>query len=245
MSDVSTSPALSVRSRLARAAVVPAAAAAVLLCAPSAGAHVTVNPSTTSAGAYSVLTFSVGHGCGEAPTTSMTFQVPDGVISVTPTVKAGWSVEKVMEELDEPVDDGHGGHYTERVAAVVFAAEEPLADGYRETFELQLALPDAVGEQLVLPVVQECTRGENAWVQVAAEGADEPEYPAPAFTLTDATGEGHHGGAEAEDALGEADEHAVATAEASASGDGLAWTGLGLGAAGLLAGCAALARSRR
>src|SRR5689334_6301343 len=60
--------------------------------ASPAGAHVTVTPSTTAAGAHAVLQFSVGHGCADSPTTRITIQIPAQITSVTPTRTALWKV---------------------------------------------------------------------------------------------------------------------------------------------------------
>lgn len=152
----------------------------VVVGAGAAAAHVTVIPDTTDAGAYALLTFGVPHGCGDSPTTKVSIQVPEQVVTVTPTVNPGWDVEKVMADLAEPVDDGHGGQYTERVAEVVYTAKTPLPDGYRDALVLSLKLPDAAGETLVFPTVQECAEGESAWVQVPADGAAAGSDGAPA-----------------------------------------------------------------
>jgi uncharacterized protein YcnI len=229
---------------LTRLALVGAGAGALLMATASAGsAHVTVTPSTTAAGSYSVLTFSVGHGCDGSSTTSIAIQMPEEIVAVTPTVNSGWAVDKQMETLAEPVDNGHGGEYTERVAQVVYTAKSPLLEGFRDTFELSLQLPSDEGTELVLPVVQTCEKGETAWVQTYEEGQEEPEHPAPLVEVTASEGEGH-GHEPAVD-----DDHAEADTEVSEAGIGgseaVGWIGLALGALGLAAGGTALARSRR
>lgn len=210
---------------------------ATALVAGAASAHVTVTPSTTASGAYSVLTFSNGHGCEGSPTTRISISIPDGIFAVTPTRHADYTIEKVMETLDEPVDDGHGGQYTERVSEVVYTATTPLPDGYRDAFELQLKLPEGeAGDQLAFPTIQTCETGETAWIDETVEGEPEPDSPAPAFTLTAATDDGHGGGSDAEPTAAAADE--------SESGTGpLGWIALALGAGGLLLGGAAFVRS--
>ncbi|MBM7818133.1 uncharacterized protein YcnI [Cellulosimicrobium cellulans] len=218
----------------------------VVVGAGAAAAHVTVTPDTTDAGAYALLTFGVPHGCGDSPTTKVSVQVPEQIVTVTPTVNPGWDVEKVMAALDEPVDDGHGGQYTERVAEVVYTAKAPLPDGYRDALVLSLKLPDAAGDTLVFPTVQECVDGETAWVQVAAEGEDghDLEAPAPLVELTAAEGDGHD--AAAETVADDAD--AAASAEPADGSDGapaaLTWTALVLAAAGLVLGALGFVRSR-
>ncbi|MET7134630.1 YcnI family protein [Cellulosimicrobium sp. MI9406] len=224
----------------------------VVTGAAAASAHVTVTPDTTEAGSYALLTFGVPHGCGDSPTTKVSVQVPEQVVTVTPTVNPGWDVEKVMEDLAEPVDDGHGGQYTERVAEVVYTAKAPLPDGYRDAFVLSLKLPDAAGETLVFPTVQECAEGESAWVQVPADGEDgeELDLPAPLFELTAASGGDAHGTQDAAaDATAEpaaADGQAAEAAASTSSGPAPAvtWTALVLAAAGLVLGLLGFVRSR-
>lgn len=211
------------------------------LAAP-ASAHVTITPSETAAGSYTVLTVSVAHGCEGSPTTEITIQMPDGINAVTPTRNPLWAVEKTIVPLDEPVTDAHGNELTERVGEVVYRADMPLPDGYRDSFELSLQLPQTPGETLVFPVVQTCEEGENPWVEVPAEGqdAEELERPAPTVTVTEATGDGHHGEESAEEP---ADEPAAESD--SEDSDALGYAGLGVGALGLLVGGTALARGRR
>lgn len=221
-----------------RAAFVGGTTLALLVAgAGAASAHVTVTPSTTAAGSYSVLTFAFGHGCGESATTQVAIDIPDEIVTVTPTINPNWDVEKVMETLDEPVDDGHGGQYTERVDQVVYTAKAPVADGLRDTFALSLQLPGEDGDKLVFPVIQSCEEGENAWIQTYEDGEPEPDSPAPFIELTASEGDGH--GGESADA-------GTADAEESSDASGVVgWIGLVLGALGLAAGATALVRTRR
>jgi uncharacterized protein YcnI len=207
--------------------------------ASPASAHVTITPSETAAGSFTLLTVSVGHGCEGSPTTKITIQVPEGINSVTPTRNPLWSVDKTIVPLDEPVTDAHGNEVTERVGEVVYTAETPLPDGYRDSFELSLQLPETPGETLVFPTVQTCAQGETGWVEVPADGqdAEELERPAPTVTITEATGEDGHGTAEPAEESGESGE--------SDDSDALGYAGLGVGALGLLVGGTALLRGRR
>ena len=71
-----------------------------------------------------------------------------------------------------------------------------MEDGYRDTIELSMRLPDdAAGETLEFPVLQTCEVGETNWNQVAEEGEEEPESPAPTIVVTEATGDEHGHGA--------------------------------------------------
>ncbi|WP_353807505.1 YcnI family copper-binding membrane protein [Agromyces sp. SYSU T00194] len=199
------------------------------LAAPlAASAHVSVTPSGTAAGSYSVMTFAVGHGCEGSPTTSLTIEIPEGVDAVKPTVSATWDVETVTEPV--------GGEDAERVAQVVYTAVEPLPDAYRDTVSMQVLIPeDAAGTDLVFPVVQECTEGENLWTEVTEAGGEEPENAAPFFTVTESTGDAHsHGTAESDEDEHADDDHAEASEASDAAESDVLARVLGIG--GLVVG---------
>lgn len=233
----------------ARLLAVPAALGVLTLAtAGPAAAHVTVTATSTAAGAYTVLTFSAGHGCDGSPTTRMEISLPEQILSVTPTRTPFWKLDVQTEKLDEPVTDAHGAQITERDAVVVFTATEPLPDGVRDTFELSVQLPDAEGETLAFPTIQTCAKGETAWTEVAADGNDEElESPAPLLTVTAAEGDGHgHGDTDADadtEESGDAQESKAEKADDDSNWMGA--VGLGAGVVGALAGGVALARTRR
>jgi len=193
--------------RIARLSLAGLAGGAVLALAAvplAASAHVTVTPSGTAAGSYTVLTFAYSHGCEGSPTTALTIDIPESIASVSPTLNPNYTIEKVA--------DG------DRTAQVVYTAITPVPDGFRDTIELSMQLPeDAAGETLAFPVLQTCEVGETNWNQVAEEGEAEPESPAPVIVVTEATGDAHGHGAATDDAAGDehGDDHAV-TAEDTA-----------------------------
>ncbi|MDJ0350003.1 YcnI family protein [Cryobacterium sp. PH29-G1] len=206
--------------------------AALALTSPlAASAHIAVDAPTTAAGAYTVLTFALPHGCDASSTTSVSIGIPENIASVTPTVNAGWGVSETAVDLATPIDDGEGNTITTRTGAVLYTADTPFPDGLRTTFALSLQLPaDAEGETLEFPVLQTCEAGETNWNEPTVAGGNEPAHPAPAITVTAAT-EDEHGHAEAE-ATDTHDEDAATTATAS-SDDVLARV---LGAGGLVVG---------
>lgn len=211
--------------------------------AAAAQAHVTVNADTAEAGAYSVLTVSVPHGCDGSATTKVAIQIPDGINAVTPTRNSFYTVEKTMEQLDEPITDSHGNEVTERVAEVVYTASTPLPADQRDVFELSLQLPeDAAGETLYFPTVQTCEQGESAWVQIPADGQDphELELPSPAVEVTAASEAG-----QGDNAAEESTEAAGATEAAGSDQTPLVVTSLVVGGLGLIAGVIALIRGRK
>src|SRR3712207_2167778 len=119
---------------LARLAALPAATAAVVLTVAPAGAHVGATVTDASAGAFTVATFSVPHGCEASPTTKIEIQVPESVLSVTPTRNPYYDVKATITKLDEPITDGHGNEVTERTSTITYTARDPLPDGQRDTF---------------------------------------------------------------------------------------------------------------
>ena len=196
----------------------------------AATAHVGVTPSSTAAGSSTVLTFAFSHGCAESPTTKLTFDIPESIASVSPTLNPNYTIEKIVEG--------------DRTAQVVYTAITPVEDGFRDTIELSLRLPeDAEGETLAFPVLQTCAEGENDWSEVAEAGEAEPESPAPTIVVTEATGDEHG------TATTVSDEHAESASDVAATtSDDTVARVLGIG--GLLVGAvgvvlAITARRRR
>lgn len=138
----------------------------------------------------------------------------------------------------------------------MYRAKKPLPDGYRDVFDVQLLLPEgAAGQTLRFPVIQTCEQGETAWIQTATEGQDpeELEAPAPAISVTAATGEDHHGTPRpapdrSTDAADPSEASTREVAQVASTPAGEPWvgiTGLVAGLAGLAAGATALARANR
>ena len=210
----------------------------------SASAHVSVTPTSTAAGSYSVLTFALAHGCDGSATTSVAIDIPESITSVAPTVNPNWDVEKVAVDLAEPLDDGHGNTITTRTGQIVYTAKAPLADGLRDTFELSVPLPaDAAGTTISFPVVQTCEVGVTNWNELQKEGEAEPNLPAPSITVTEAVADGGHGHGEAaasgdDEASASADHADGAGADAAGSDDVIARVlgigGLAVGVVGIV-----------
>lgn len=247
----------STRRTLRTAAAGTATAALMAVGLGAASAHVHVTPDSTAAGSSSLLTFAISHGCDVSSTTQMTFTLPDELHDATPTAKAGWTVETVTEQLDEPKELETGTEIVERVSKITYTAETPLPDGVRDTFMIGVDLPQTTGEPLAFPVLQTCEAGETDWSQVpkAGEDAHALEAPAPMVQVTAPDAPGGHGGAATPEPSTAASPEAAPTADAQSEGvraaepqdnnDLLGWAGLTAGLLGLAAGIAALARTRR
>lgn len=173
-----------IRTTTSAVTALGAGVALALVPALTASAHVGASAEVTAAGASTVVTFSVPHGCSGSPTTEIEIGIPSSITSVTPTINPGWTVRKSMVFID-PADDS--GVPAERVESVTYTAiGEGLPDGYRDTFELSLRLPEGEpGDVLAFPTLQSCAEGSENWA-----GDD-----APTIVLTaadaDAGGHGH------------------------------------------------------
>ncbi len=216
--------------KTALAASALAAGTFLALAAPlAASAHIDVDPSSTAAGSYTVLSFSLPHGCDGSPTTAISITIPESIVSVTPTVNPAWTVAKASVDLADPITDGEGNTISTRIGEVVYTAITPMEDGLRTTFDLSVPLPaDAAGQTLEFPVLQTCVTGSTTWDEHAVEGEAEPEHPAPAITVTEAVADDGHGHEAAET------EHEEAAAGADTAGSDVLARVLGVG--GLVVG---------
>ncbi len=194
-----------------------------------ASAHVGVSASTTAAGSYALLSFSVPHGCDGSPTTAISIEWPEEISAATPTVVAGWEASKVTVEV-AATTDAHGNEVTERVAQVVYTATDGgLPDGYRQQFDVQALLPDLeAGTTLSFPVTQTCEVGETVW-----EGED-----TPTITLSAAVADAHGHDDDSDEHDAAADEETAASEAGTASSTDVLARVLGIG--GLVVGTAGI-----
>lgn len=233
------------RTRLRLGASAVGATCLVLLGASAASAHVTISPDSAPANGYSVLTFSVGHGCDGSPTTKIAISLPQELNDATPTVNPNWDVARVTQKLDKPVKQENGSSITERTSSIVYTAKTPLDAHQRDTFQLQVKLPNDPGKQLNFPVLQTCEKGSTDWSQTLAKGApeDSVDHPAPSVTLSSATSDSHTSGSNSNTAP--TAQAAAATNSTDDSSRVVGWVGFGFGIVGMLLGAFALWRTRK
>jgi uncharacterized protein YcnI len=169
---------MQVPAKLMLAAVTAAAASS------AASAHVTVQPNEATAGSYFQTAFVVSHGCEAKPTVALRVKVPQGVISVKPQMKPGWTVDVKMRKLDAPQPGLHGKTISEVVDEVSWRGG-PLPDNLYDTFGLMMKLPDTPNGNLYFPVVQECDGGVHRWIEIppAGQNRDNLREPAPLLRL--------------------------------------------------------------
>ena len=162
-----------------------ASIACAWLVAGAASAHVTIAPAEGAAGAMVEGRFSVAHGCDAAATVAVRVRIPEGVSAVKPQMKAGWRVEVKKRKLAQPFKAEHGRVIAETVEEVDWIGG-PLPDHLYDDFGIRMRLPDAGSRILYFPVVQECEKGVNRWIEIPTgeQRSGDLRAPAPAMTIT-------------------------------------------------------------
>ncbi|RIQ11109.1 YcnI family copper-binding membrane protein [Jiangella rhizosphaerae] len=221
-----------------------------VVLAATAAAHVTIRPDVDTAGSYAKITVRVPNESDTAGTVQVRLELPadSPIPSVRVQPHAGWTAELTTTQFPEPVQVGDRT-LEEAVTAVTWTADPGVRIGPGEFDEFAISvgpLPEA--GTYFLPATQTYDDGEVvAWAEETVEGQEEPEHPAPALEVVEATGEDGHGGAPAaENVSDEGGGEATASAGGGDTSDDLARGvgigGLVVGAAGLGIGAAALRR---
>lgn len=157
---------------------------AVTLSMSAATAHVLIQPTEAPAGSYLHASFSVPHGCDGSPTVAIRVRIPEGVMSVKPQFKPGWTVDIKKRVLDKPQPSLHGKTITDTVDEVSWRGG-PLPDSMYDTFGLIMKLPDTPDTPVYFPVVQECESGVHRWIEIptGSQKRDDLREPAPMVQL--------------------------------------------------------------
>ena len=216
------------------------ATAALALVAPAAAqAHVTLQPNTATAGAYTRLDVRVPNERDDASTNKVEVQFPDGFASASYEPTPGWDVKVTKKTLDKPVqtDDGEIAEGVDTITWTAKSEADAIPPGAFEDFGLSVQIPGKAGDKLTFKALQTYTGGEVVrWI-----GAEDSDNPAPVVSVND--------GAAA--AATPAPTQAAATATPAAAessddgGNGLAIVALIVGALGLVLGGAGLLAARR
>lgn len=165
-----------------------AALAAALCTGTAASAHIMLQQQEAKVGESYRAVFSVPHGCGDAATTKIEVQIPEGVVSVKPMPKPGWQLDLVRGKYDRSYKVYHGA-VAEGVKDVTWIGSLP--NDYYDEFVMSVFLTDGLvpGRTLYFPVVQGCANGENRWTEIPADGKsmNDLKQPAPGVKLVSAT----------------------------------------------------------
>ena len=155
--------------------------AASALATGAAIAHVTISPTSAPAGSYFFSTFTVPHGCDGSPTVTLRVKMPEGITSVKPQVKTGWTIDIKTRKLDQPIKGEGGQVITEGVDEIDWHGG-PLPDNEYDTFGVMMKLPNAA-QTLYFPAVQECQKGTHRWIEIPAAGQKREDLREPAPML--------------------------------------------------------------
>jgi uncharacterized protein YcnI len=194
--------------------------------APTAFAHVTVNPGTAAPGSFTKLTFRVPNEMSDANTTKLEVQLPTdspfASVSIQPV--DGWTYSETKTKLASPIKSDDGD-VSEAVQIITWSGGVVKPGEFQE-FSLSVGPLPTDKAQLVFKVLQTYDNGETvSWIQESAPGG-EAEHPAPVLKL-------------------------VAAADASTprsdgdDGEPLGIVGIVVGAAGLIVGAIAMVTARR
>ena len=156
-----------------------AAIASLFLAALPAAAHVTLDQAEAPADSYVRLAIRVPHGCAGAATTGIRLAVPEGLSSVKPAPKPGWTLTTVPGE-PAPGRGEHGA--PARTLKEVAWRGGTLPDDQYEEFLLMVRTPATPGATLTFAFIQECEGGAvTRWIERRQPGEPAPRWPA--YTL--------------------------------------------------------------
>lgn len=160
-----------------------AVCASVLLFVSPAFAHVTLEQKEATSGTSYKAVLRVPHGCGDAATTGLKVSIPEGVISVKPQPKAGWTLATETGPYKQAYEVMHGPPAKEGVKTISWSGGS-LPNAYYDEFVFVAYLaPSASPQTLYFPTLQTCGETATDWSEIPSAAAPKPARPAPALKL--------------------------------------------------------------
>ncbi|MFE0325202.1 YcnI family protein [Streptomyces sp. NPDC058960] len=161
-----------------------AGAAAVLILAPAAAAHVTIQPKTSEPGGYAKEAFRVPNERDNASTVQVevAFPADHPLASVAVQPVPGWTATVHKQKLATPLktDDGE---VTVAVTSIVWKGGR-IEPGQFQEFPVSVGPLPTNTDSLVFKALQTYSDGTVVrWIDVPQQGAPEPEHPAPVLTV--------------------------------------------------------------
>jgi periplasmic copper chaperone A len=232
-----------------RRIAIPLAAALALLAPAAAQAHVSLHPNEVPTGSFATLDIRVPNEMESANTVKLAVQVPPGFLDISPEYMPGWTPKVLTSKLAKPVQTDNG-EVTEQVKEIIWTGDGKqgkIPPGQFLNFPISTEIPGKEGEELTFKVLQYYDNGEVVrWI-----GPPSSEEPAPQIDVT-AEGGVLQDVAGSETAppspstsAGESSAETSSSKSSDSASKGLGIAALIVGALGLLAGGAALIRSRR
>ena len=168
---------------MSRISKVAAATAVAALAVPAAAqAHVTVQPNTQPAGAFTVMDVRVPTERDNASTAKVDVQFPDGFASVSYQAVPGWKVRVITKKLATPIqtDDGPITEGVNRMIWTRTSRRGGIGPGQFQDFPISVQIPGRAGDKLTFKALQSYSNGEIVrWI-----GAPGSDTPAPQVTVT-------------------------------------------------------------
>jgi uncharacterized protein YcnI len=158
-----------------------------------AQAHVVLSEPQAVAGSYHKASLRVGHGCNGSSTTALIVQVPVGFQGAKPQPKSGWTVTSRKARLSQPYQS-HGTTVTDDVVELRWTASSQahaLPDDQFDEFSFLSRLPEQAGPAWIR-VMQQCEVGQNAWMDIPAQGTSTRGMKTPAVLLDITAAPAHH-----------------------------------------------------
>ncbi len=165
--------------------------AVLAVAATPAQAHVTLETKEARTGSGYKAVLRVPHGCEGSATTSISIEIPEGLIGVKPMPKPGWTIATERGPYARAYKHYHGD-LTEGVRRMTWTGG-PLPDEYFDEFVFSgFVARELTGvEALRFPVRQTCEKGAIYWAEFPAEGQDAHALEYPGATLRLVAAEGH------------------------------------------------------
>ncbi len=173
---------------MAKFTTLAAASIASLFISASAFAHVTFETALVESGKTTKNVLRVPHGCGTQATLTVRVQIPEGVHSVKPMPKPGWTLTTTSGPFAKPALAGEK-QITEGVKEIIWSGGNLPNEHYDEfIFRSALSADIAPGTELFFPAIQECSTEKAAWVEIPAAGQDAHalKMPAPGLKVAQA-----------------------------------------------------------
>jgi uncharacterized protein YcnI len=170
---------------MSRTRTLAAATAVAALAVPAAAqAHVTLQPTTAPAGAFTVLDVRVPTERDDASTAKVDVQFPAGFAAASYQAVPGWKVRVIKKKLSKPIQTDDGP-ITEGVSRMVWtrtSSRGGIKPGQFQDFPISVQIPGKAGDKLTFKALQTYSNGEVVrWI-----GAPGSDSPAPQVTVTEA-----------------------------------------------------------
>ncbi|KZL13160.1 DUF1775 domain-containing protein [Pseudovibrio sp. Ad26] len=151
----------------------------MVIAASSAYGHATLEQKEAEVGSTYKGVIRIGHGCDGQPTLKVRVVIPEGVVSVKPMLKAGWELETETGPYAKTYEY-YGKTLSEGVKQITWTGSLKHEHYDEFIFRAKLHKTLAPEQTLYFKTTQECGSGENAWIEIPADGQNSHDLKRPA-----------------------------------------------------------------